>query len=66
MIASIMNYGCQIWGFRKAPDIERLDMKFMKQILQVRQQTPNATINGELGRFPMIIIRKIRIIRYLY
>lgn len=66
MISPIVNYGCEVWGFHKAPDIERVHMKFLKQALQVRQQTTNATIHGEFGRVPLIIIRKVRILRYWF
>ena len=28
MIAPILNYGSEIWGFHNAPDIERVHIKF--------------------------------------
>ena len=59
MILPILCYGCEIWGFHKAPDIERIHIKFLKQILSVKQNTCNATVYGELGRFPIIFIRKV-------
>ena len=66
MISPILNYGSEVWGFHKAPDIERIHMKFLKNILLVKQQTTNATIYGELGRVPMIIIRKTRILKFWF
>ena len=66
MVNPIMNYGSEIWGFHKAPDIERVHTRFLKQLLGVRQQTTNAAVYGELCRFPFIIIRKIRILKYWF
>ena len=66
MISSILNYGCEIWGFHKAPDVERIHLKFLKNIINVRQQTTNTAIYGEFGRVPMQVIRKTRLIRYWY
>ena len=70
MILPILNYGSEIWGLHKAPDIERVHTKFLKQVLGVRQQTVNAGVNanvyGELGRFPLFVYRKIRILKFWY
>ena len=64
MISPILNYGSEIWGFHKSVDIERLHLKFMKLILHVKPQTMDYIVYGELGRVPMAIIRKIRILKY--
>lgn len=65
MVLPILNYGSEIWGFHKAPDIERLHTKFLKQLMGVRQQTVNSVVYGELKRFPLRVCRKIRILKYL-
>ena len=64
MILSILNYGCEVWGFHSCPDIERVHLKFLKQILKVKTQTSSASIYDELGRVPLIIKRKERILKY--
>lgn len=66
MISPILNYGSEVWGFHKAQDIERVQLKFLKQILGVRQQSCNAAVYGELARFPLSLFRKIRIIKYWF
>ena len=66
MITPIMNYGSQVWGFHKGPDLERVHVKFLKQILGVRPQTPNVAVYGELGRFPLAVVRKVNIIKHWY
>ncbi|MCU7801013.1 MAG: reverse transcriptase family protein [gamma proteobacterium symbiont of Lucinoma myriamae] len=39
MILPILMYGCEIWGFHDSSDIERVHLKFLKQLLGVRSQT---------------------------
>ena len=51
-------------GNHKSVDIERLHLKFLKLILHVKPQTMDYIVYGELGRVPMAIIRKIRILKY--
>jgi len=60
MIMPILNYGSQIWGFHKSPDIERAYLKYLKHVLGVRQQTTSAVVYSEYGRFPMIITRNVK------
>ena len=63
-VSSVLNYGCEVWGFNDAKDIEKIHMDFCKRILKVRKCTPNYMIYSELGRFPLILTRKFRIIKY--
>ena len=53
-----------MWGFHKAPDIEKIHLDFCKNILGVKSSTPNAMVYCELGRLPLYCIRKCRIIKY--
>ncbi len=53
-------------GFHKSLDIEKVHLKFLKQILSVRQQTSNASVYGELGRFPLFVVRQSCIIKYWF
>ena len=63
-ISPILNYGCEVWGFHKAPNIERVHLNFCKRILQVKRTTQNDFSYDELGRYPMFVCRQIRIIKY--
>ena len=63
-VNSILNYGCEIWGQHKAPDVERIHLIFLKKILGVRKNTINHMVYYELGRFPLAIGRKFRILKY--
>jgi hypothetical protein len=63
-ISPILNYGCEIWGFHPGLNVERIHLSFCKQLLKVKRSTQNDFVYGILGRFPMVIIRYMRIIKY--
>lgn len=63
-VGSVVSYGCEIWGFHPAPEIEKLHIEFCKQSLNVGKKAMNLLVYNELGRLPLHIIRKIRIIKY--
>ena len=66
LVASVLSYGCEIWGFASAQCIERVHRKFCKQILNVKLSTNNYALYTELGRHPLYIERQIRIIKYWF
>ena len=55
---------CKVWGFENAKQIETVHLSYCKYILGVKKSTQNDFIYGILGRFPLYIIRQIRIIKY--
>ena len=63
-VASIAHYGCEVWGNHNAPDLEKVHLKFCKSILGVKRSTSNFVVYCELGRLPLIYVRKLRIIKY--
>ena len=63
-VGSILNYSCEIWGFGKCKDIERIHLKFCKILLKVKSSTCNVGVYGELGRYPLYINRYSRIIKF--
>lgn len=63
-VGSIAYYGCEVWGFHSAPDLEKIHLNYCKNILNVKRCTSNSVIYCELGRMPLQCIRKIRIVRY--
>ena len=44
--------------------MERVHLKFCKWLLKVRKSTCNDFVYGELGRYPLLIERKVRILKY--
>ena len=64
MIAPILFYGAEIWGFCKAEPIERFHLSFLKSLLGVKNSTANCFVYGELGVMPLHIERKFRIVKF--
>lgn len=63
-IFSVIYYGCEILGHHKAADIESVHLDFCKFVLKVKNSVPNNMVYRELGRLPMYLQRKLRIIKY--
>jgi len=63
-VNSILSYGSEVWGFHLAQDVEKVHIQFCKRLLGVRKGTCNEFVYSELGRFPLLIIRKLRIFKY--
>jgi hypothetical protein len=53
-VKSIVNYGCEVWGFHKGVHIETLHLSFLKRELKVRKSTSNYMVYFELGKFPLL------------
>lgn len=80
-LKAIMLYGAEVWGSMwvrtpcKDPDIERmydkqkcslLELRFLKQLLQVKRNTATPAVRGELGRFPLAMFALLASIKYYY
>ena len=63
-VCSILNYASEIWGRTSAVRIDRVQRKFCKWTLNVKQSTNNLAVCSDLGIYPLIIERKIRIVKY--
>ena len=63
-VTSILNYACEVWGFGKNKELERIHLKFCKSLLHVKQSTSTVAVYGELHRIPLYINRHVRIIKY--
>ena len=61
MILPILMYATDIWSFHEDIDIEKVHVKFLKQLLSVRSLTCNNAVYGESGRVPLIMKRKERL-----
>ena len=60
----ILNYSCEIWGFSNAERCERVHRKFIKRVLGVKKGTSNVALYGKTGRFPILLDRYVRIVKY--
>jgi hypothetical protein len=64
LILPILTYGSEISGFSNADQLEKIHLKFCKQLLGVRPQTQNNFVYGELGRMTIKQHRIVSAIRY--
>ncbi|XP_021350729.1 uncharacterized protein LOC110448677 [Mizuhopecten yessoensis] len=64
LVEPILLYGSDVWGFENLKIIEQIHLKFCKRILKVRSTTPNFMIYGELGRVPLEINVKLRMLGF--
>lgn len=64
MIVPILCYGSEIWGFEWAKQIEIVQDRFCKNILNVPSHTSSILVRGECGRFPLCLAYFTRCIKY--
>ena len=64
MIELILIYSSEVWGYDNLKFIEQIHLKYCKRVLQVRNTTPNFMVLGELGRFPIEVKVKLKMISF--
>lgn len=62
VVKPILLYGCDVWGFHDCKIIERFHLKFLKNVLKVKPSTPSIIVYGELGRNPLLIDVKVKML----
>lgn len=57
MVAYVLGYASEIWGSNCGHDIEVIHNRLCRHVLKVGRST-----NGELGHYPMYVMRQFRIL----
>ena len=65
LVLPIILYGCEVWGYENIRVLDKIHLKFSKILLGVNKSTSTNIVLGELGRFPIEIYIKSRMIRFL-
>ena len=63
-VEPILLYGCEVWGYENVDILEKVHTKFCKFIFGVSKYSHNMPVYGELGRYPLSIKIKQRMVRY--
>lgn len=65
VVVPVLIYGCEVWGYEGLDILEKLHLKFLKYILNVRSTTPTCMVYGETGRLLINLIVHHRMVNYL-
>ena len=64
-VLPILEYGCEIWSKGELhQSVEAVQLKFLKMMLGVKNNTATVAIYAETGRFPLYLRQKVRIVKY--
>ena len=66
MIMPIVTYGCEMWGFGNNDIVKKLQLKFYKIVLKLRKSTPSQMVFGEIGKYPIDVYIKNRIMNFWF
>ena len=62
IVVPIITYGCEIWGSENIDIIDKLQLRFLKYILNVNKCTCSNMVYGEVGTLPLIVNIKSRVL----
>ena len=61
---AIIEYGSEVWGTRVYPTIDRILLKYCKEMLGLPPNATTATVYGETGTYPQWLRLYYRVIKY--
>ena len=64
LVAPVLCYASEIWGFAEAKKVEIVHLKFLKMILKVRKTTPSCIVYKECNVYPLYLTRLFRVINF--
>ena len=63
-VLPILTIGSEIWGFENLDIIERIHTDFLRRISKCRKSTPKYILYAEMGRYPIEITIKHRMLSF--
>ena len=66
VVLPILSYGCEVWCSGNCDLALKLQLRFYKIVLRLNKSTPSCMLFGELGRFPVDVHLKTRMLCYWY
>ncbi len=63
-VLPILIYGSEIFGYENIEILEKVHNNFLRKITNARKSTPMAFLYGELGRYPIAINIKCKMISF--
>ena len=64
MVQPILEYGCEIWGVKCYSTLERIPLKFCKDMLGLPLNASNIAVYGETGTYPQWLRNYYRAVKY--
>ena len=64
MVKPIAIYGAEIWGYKFSEEIEKIQTKFCKQYVGLKQKTADIFALWECGRFPLAVAYMTQCVKY--
>ena len=64
IVVPIITYGCEIWGSENIDIIDKLQLRFLKYILNVNKFTCSNMVYGEVGTPPLIVNIKSKVLLF--
>jgi hypothetical protein len=55
VVVPVLLYACEVWGYENIDIIERVHLRFIKHILNLKSSTPSFMVYGETGRYPLYV-----------
>jgi hypothetical protein len=65
-VLPVLTYGCEIWGHEMLDIVLKLQLKFYKCILRLKQSTPTMMVFGETGKYPVSVSIKTRMLCFWF
>lgn len=66
LVKPIMLYGVEIWGPYATDIADKLQLRFIKFLCQLKKSTPSVMVRGDTGSFPMACDIKLRVLCFWF